>query len=352
MAAKLTHLEVFRQSLSLMEHGDEIDHEISRMLHREEQFRYGCFGAVAPDIFYFYHLLSKTKNTTGITWGNITHHRKVFELVLTFLDRIRNDPANSEIRKKRQAFALGYISHCATDIVTHPYIFYITGDLYSTDEVRSRRAQENHLRVEYALDSYLIAERLGMSPNKYHFLKFVDIRDNNKDMDFDIWQMWVHALSAVHEQDFKDHYIGTLEHIRKGDVLNEAFLGFLKFNRLLDTRSWLVRGFLRAVDNLTLHKWKARHLILPPRHRIPEKLYNPHKRSWRYPADPEKHSNESFMELVHRAASFSRQLIRLSQDYIDGRKKRKDFEEFLGYNLDTGVRSESLQMHAFEPLED
>ena len=58
------------------------------------------------------------------------------------------------------------------------------------------------------------------------------------------------------------------------------------------------------------------------------------------------------MELVHRAASFSRQLIRLSQDYIDGRKKRKDFEEFLGYNLDTGVRSESLQMHAFEPLED
>ncbi|MCB1138678.1 MAG: zinc dependent phospholipase C family protein [Leptospiraceae bacterium] len=352
MAAKLTHLEVFRQSLSLMEHGDEIDHEISRMLHREEQFRYGCFGAVAPDIFYFYHLLNKTRNTTGITWGNITHHRKVFELVLTFLDRIKNDPANSEIRKKRQAFALGYISHCATDIVTHPYIFYITGDLYSTDEVRSRKAQENHLRVEYALDSYLIAERLGMSPNKYHFLKFVDIRDKKKDMDFDIWQMWVHALSTVHEQDFREHYIGNLEHIRKGDVLNEAFLGFLKFNRLLDTRSWLVRGFLRAVDNLTLHKWKARHLILPPRHRIPEKMYNPHRRSWRYPADPEKHSNESFMELVHRAASFSRQLIRLSQDYIDGRKKRKDFEEFLGYNLDTGVRSESLQMHAFEPLED
>ena len=58
------------------------------------------------------------------------------------------------------------------------------------------------------------------------------------------------------------------------------------------------------------------------------------------------------MELVHRAANFSRELIRLCDDYIEGRKKRKDFEDLLGYNLDTGVRSESLQMHAFEPLED
>ena len=351
MAAKLTHLEVFRQSLSLMEHGDEIDHEISRMLHREDLFKYGCFGAVAPDIFYFYHLLSRTKNTVGITWGNITHHRKVFELVLAFLDRIKED-SNPVTRDKRRAFALGYISHCATDIVTHPYIFYITGDLYSTDEVRSRKAQENHLRVEYALDSYLIAERLGMSPNKYHFLKFVDIRDKKKNLDFDIWQMWVHALSRVHESDFKEHYVGALEHIKRGDVVNEAFQGFLKFNRLLDTRSWLVRGFLRAVDNLTLHKWKARHLILPPRNKIPEKLFDPHNRVWKYPADPQQESRETFMELVHRAASFSRELIRLSTDYIDGRKKRKDFEELIGYNLDTGVRSESLQMHAFEPLED
>ncbi|MEQ8350981.1 MAG: zinc dependent phospholipase C family protein [Leptospiraceae bacterium] len=348
MAAKLTHLEVFRQSLALMEHGDEFDRSIARMLHQEHLFRFGCFGAVAPDIFYFYHLLNKKKNTTGITWGNITHHRKVFELVLAFLDRIRED---SVAREKRKAFALGYVSHCATDIVTHPYIFYITGDFYSTDQVRSRKAQENHLRVEYALDSYLIAERLGMSPNKYHFLQFVDVRDR-RNMDFDIWQMWIHALSRVHESDFKEHYIGTLESIKKGDVLNEAFQGFLKFNKLLDTRSWLVRGFLRTIDNLTLHKWKARHLILPPRHTIPEKMYNPHNRSWRYPADPGKESTESFMELVHRAANFSRELIRLCNDYIDGRKKRKDFEDLLGYNLDTGVRSESLEMHAFEPLED
>lgn len=334
-----------------MEHGDDRDREIARILRREEHFRYGCFGAVAPDIFYFYHLLDRKKNTRGVTWGNITHHRRVFELVLSFLDRIRADPPDSEIRKKRQAFALGYVSHCATDIVTHPYIFYITGDFYSTDEVRSRKAQENHLKVEYALDSYLIAERLGMSPNRYHFLQFVDIREKRR-MDFDIWQMWVHSLSTVHSEDFKEHYLGSLEHIRKGDVLNEAYLGFLKFNRLLDTRSWLVRGFLRAVDGITFHKMKSRHLILPPRHKIPEKMYNPHNREWRFPADPHQHSRESFMELVHRAADFSRKLIRLCDDYIEGKKKRKDFEEYIGFNLDTGVRSESLQMHAFEPLEE
>ena len=349
MAAKLTHLEVFRQSLALMEHGDSVDQSIAGMLHQEETFRYGCFGAVAPDIFYFYHLLNRKKNTTGITWGNITHHRRVFELVLSFLDRIKED---NTARDKRRAFALGYVSHCATDIVTHPYIFYITGDLYSTDEVRSRKAQENHLRVEYALDAYLVAERLGMSPNKYHFLKFVDIRDSRNNMDFDIWQMWIHALSRVHEEDFAEHYKGSLTRIQRGDVLNEAYSGFLRFNRLLDTRSWLVRGFLKAMDGISFHRLKTRHLVLPARNRIPEKMYNPHNRSWKYPADPTRQSNESFMDLVHRAAGFSRELIRLSSDYIDGKKKRKDFEDLIGYNLDTGVRSESLQMHAFEPLEE
>jgi hypothetical protein len=352
MAAKITHLEIYRQSLVLLEHGDEADQKIASTLEREELFRYGCAGAVAPDIFYYYHLLSPAKHRTGMNWGNRIHHRRVFELVLAFLDRIRRD-TDEERQKKRLAFALGYISHCAADIVTHPYIFYITGNYYSPDPDEASKAQENHLRVENILDAYLVYERWGISPERYNFLKYVDITEQYRKrriLDFDIWQMWVNALSVVYPEDFGREYPGSLQTIRDHDLINDSFLGFLKFNRIVDTRSKIVRGLLRTIDTVTFHRLKARNLILPPRHKIDDRYPNTHRRPWRFPANPDLVSTDSFHQLVHRAAEQSADWIRLARDFVAGKKTEKDFKPLIGYNLDTGTITDSTGMFAFEPI--
>lgn len=351
MAAKITHLEIYRQALVLLEHGNEADQKTASLLEENRLFRYGCFGAVAPDIFYFYHIFS-SRQQIGMEWANRIHHSRVFELVLAFLDRVRHDE-NQERRKKRLAFALGYISHCAADIVTHPYIFYITGNYYSKDRGEASRAQENHLRVENILDSYLVQERWGISPHRYNFLKYVNVSERHRgrlSLDFDLWQMWVNALSVVYPEEFRGGYPGDIHRVQRDDLIMEAFAGFIRFNRLLDTRWAAVRGVLRAVDALTFHRLKARNFLLPPRDMIDDRYPNTSGSLWKYPAAPERISRESYSQLVHRAAGQAADWIRMAREYVDGKKNRKDFQPLIGYNLDTGLVSDSHEMFAFDPI--
>lgn len=354
MAAKITHIEVLRQTLTLLEHGERSQRIMARFLKRGKIGRYAFLGAIAPDIFYYYHILSRQKNRQALAWGDRAHHQKVMELVLAWLDMIREDGPGPG-RDKRVAFVLGYVCHCAVDIVTHPYIFYITGNYYAPDKAERTAAQENHLRVEYALDSYLVQTRWGMGPNEYDFMQYVDCRrpgpDGKPQLDPDVWKLWVGGLRRVFPAGFDHEYVGSHEQIEKGDIVNESYLGFLKFNNVLDTRNMAIRLTMRAVDLLTLRKVKMRNLILPPRARIDPRLPNEDHREWKYPVDPAQTSSESFMDLVHRAARASAVVMNEAWLYLEGKGKRKDFEKkYSGYNLDTGVRSSSLDMKEFAPI--
>jgi len=352
MAAKITHLEILKQSLVLLEHGSARDKETADRI--QEQMRYASVGAVAPDIFYFYHVLSRKRNPVGLHWGNLSHHSRVFDLLIAFLNQVRSLPSG-ERRAKCYAFVMGYISHCAVDIITHPYIFYITGDYYSIDLKQATKAQENHLRVEYSLDAYLVHQRWGMDPARYNFGQYVDIREKTGHgfaLDYDIWKLWVESLAEVYKEEFENSYFGRTERIFPGDILNEAYLGFMRFNRVLDTRSRFVRTFLRTVDYATFHRVKARYLLLPAGNLVDPRMVNEARKEWKYPGDPKKISTDSFMDLVHRAARFATEMIADGAAYVEGTKKLKDLAQLYdGYNLDTGLRSDSLEMREFEPLE-
>ncbi len=352
MAAKITHLETLRQSLVLLEHGETREKACADRV--QERMNFAALGCVAPDVFYFYHVLSRRRNPLGLYWGNLSHHARVFDLMLAFLKRVKEMPEGAR-RSKCYSFAMGYISHCAVDIVTHPYIFYITGDYYSIDLKQAARAQENHLRVEYQLDAFLVHHRWGMEPSKYNFAQYVDVHEeteNGPAMDYDLWTMWVESLAEVHHQEFENTYFGRTERILPGDILNDAYTGFMRFNRLLDTRSRLVRGLLTGIDFATFHRLKTRYLLLPAPHEISPRLVNESRSEWKYPADPSVTSKESFMDLVHRAARFAAEAIADADAYISGAKKAKDLaEKYDGYNLDTGLRSESIDMHEFDVID-
>ncbi|MCB1317474.1 MAG: zinc dependent phospholipase C family protein, partial [Leptospiraceae bacterium] len=307
--------------------------------------------------FYFYHILSRKKNARSLYWGNLAHHSRVFELVLNFLDIIR-ETRHADTREKLTAFALGYISHCAIDIITHPYIFYISGDYYSENPDQATKAQENHLRVEYILDSHLVYHRWGMTPREYNFKQYIAGTDETDDavgrgIDRDIWHLWVRALERTHASEFKHFYVGSPHRIEKGDIINESYLGFVRFASLTDVRSRTVRAFLKSLDTLTFRRLKTRYLILPAPDTIDRRLTNAEHREWKYPADPARRSTVDFVELVNQAARFSTRLISDSVAYLEKRMTRKDYEkEYLNYNLDTGIRSASLQMTEFAPIHE
>ncbi len=355
MSGKITHIESLNQVTKHLEHGNSTQRRIANLLSAPETRNYAYLGSVAPDIFYFYHVLSPQKTRKASRWGDRSHHEKVAELIFSFLNRIA-EMDESGYRDKVTAFTLGYICHCVVDVITHPYIFYISGDYYNPDPKIAYKAQLNHMRIEYALDSYLIHYRWGLTPHEYDITQYVDIRSRRsglRRMDSMLWKFWIDSLSEVFPDEFQKEYIGSIHKIEKGDILNESYLGFFRMAQIVDSRSSFVRGFLKFIDTITLHKANSTVLLLPRIESIDTRIMNDEKRVWSYPALPEKKSNESFIELLNCAVTVSKDILTQAYEYSEDpspRERSKLMEKYSGYNLDTGLKEDIKSMTEFSPL--
>jgi len=353
MAGKITHIEVLSQTIKHLDHGTPEQRNIATILSNPLYRNYGNLGAVAPDIFYYYHFLSPLRSKNAQFWGDLHHHKNPFSLIFTFLDQL-GDLDDEIVYNKLLAFTYGFICHCAVDIVTHPYIFYISGDYYNVDPKISSAAQVNHLRVEFALDSFLLEFRWGMNPHSYDFNQYIDIRTpKRKDrMDSVVWYFWQNGLHETYPREFNKQYIGSKKKIIPGDLINDSYIGFMEFHRLLDSRSTFMRGFLKAFDFLTLYRFKSSVLVLPVRQDIDVRIMNEDKRPWFYPAMPTKMSRETFIELVNRAASESIDAMTKASEFLSNNSKKDSiFKEYDGYNLDTGMKYRGVgAMKEFSPL--
>lgn len=355
MAGKITHLEALSQVKKHLEHGNSTQRKIASLLSRPDVSSYANLGAVAPDIFYFYHVLQPKRTKRAAYFGDLAHHKNVAELILSFLDQI-NDTEEGLYRDRFLAFTLGYICHCVVDIQTHPYIFYISGDYYNSDKKISYQAQVNHMRVEFGLDTLLLHYRWGMSAREYDFPQYIDIRQRtvgikNK-MDPTLWRFWLQSLKQTFPKEFQENYLGSEKKIIPGDILNESYIGFYRFTSTLDSRSSLMRGLVNFVDTITFRKWHASVLMLPSIEEINPKIMNEEKREWNYPADPKRKFRDSFIELLNQASTASKDILTRAFEYSYNPESRsKILETFGGYNLDTGLRYQGIDhMKEFSPL--
>lgn len=354
MAGKITHLEVLNQVIRHLEHGSDEQKNLAQLLKHENYFRYANVGSVAPDIFYYYHVLSFSKAERAEIWGDLHHHSRIAELVLGFLDIVLKTEQGVH-RNKMLAFTLGYICHCAVDIITHPYIFFISGDYYSKDPSVRAMAQYNHMKVEFSLDTYLLDYRWGMSPRDYDFTQYINILQSGSDgekMDTTIWYFWLQALKKTFQKEFKNSYIGSEIRIIPGDILNDSYIGFLKINRLLDSRSRFLRQMFRLADKVSFSKFKASVLMLPLKENIDPRIMNEDNREWHYPADSQKVKDDSFITLVNKSAQISKEVMTIAWQYLQKDAQKKDIlEAYGGYNLDTGLRYQNVdEMKEFAPL--
>ncbi|MEM7180946.1 MAG: zinc dependent phospholipase C family protein [Spirochaetota bacterium] len=354
MAGKITHLEVLFQVIRHLEHGSSEQKTIAKLLKQEPYFRYANVGTIAPDIFYYYHVLSLQKADRAEIWGDLHHHKCVAELILAFLGLIHKTEEGVH-REKMLAFTLGYICHCVVDIITHPYIFFISGDYYSKDREVRTMAQYNHMKVEFALDAYLLDHRWGMSPKDYDFLQYINILQqgsNGEKMDTTIWYFWQQALKETFPEEFASSYIGSEMRIMPGDIINDSYIGFLRFNDILDSRSRLLRQVLKFADKISFSKFKTSVLMLPLKENIDPRIMNEDNGEWHYPADPKQVSHDSFINLVNKAAESAKTVICTAWEYLQHKVKREDIlTSYQGYNLDTGLRYKNVEkMKEFSPL--
>ena len=83
-------------------------------------------------------------------WSDMFHYRKTYSFARTLYknalqaDEMKTDPAEPSRVPKQQAFALGWISHCATDVAGHPFTNAKVGGPYRTHWQR-HHVVENHM---------------------------------------------------------------------------------------------------------------------------------------------------------------------------------------------------------------
>lgn len=98
-------------------------------------------GSFIPDTFFYASReslvdISEVLHGKG---GTLTN-----EAVISVLDHARD--------ARDIAFILGYITHCALDIVFHPVVNALAGDYYDKDPAKRSRSAYLHRRIETCLD--------------------------------------------------------------------------------------------------------------------------------------------------------------------------------------------------------
>ena len=121
-------------------------------------------GALSPDIFSYRrgylrekpsaHRLQKGESHSQIPghhipWSGLLHGKRSGDALLAFLELIAHVPSPA-LRSQALAFAMGYLSHIATDIALNPWINAFLAAAYQDGNLT-----DMHAYVELRLDEYL-----------------------------------------------------------------------------------------------------------------------------------------------------------------------------------------------------
>ena len=126
-------------------------------------------GALAPDISYFQKGNFKKKILDyrrqnrfnappsigkGVSWADLLHFNRSGDVLLAFLEHTAHIPSPA-LRSQALAFAMGYLSHIATDIALNPCINALAGAYHSNDLPGMFVPLSMHFYVELCLDEYI-----------------------------------------------------------------------------------------------------------------------------------------------------------------------------------------------------
>jgi hypothetical protein len=115
--------------------------------------RSALLGAILPDAPYY---LALGKSSLGNAVAEVLHGRQgedTFRLPTLWATRILTLP--SAAQSASWALWAGYLSHCVTDQIFHPLVYWFTGNYYASDKGQRTTAREYHRAFESSLDSLM-----------------------------------------------------------------------------------------------------------------------------------------------------------------------------------------------------
>jgi hypothetical protein len=258
--------------------------------HSIDEYHLGSF---IPDTFFY----SRTKSIENVSE---VLHGKAGSLTNTVIFRVLDEAMTG----RDIAFILGYISHCALDIVFHPMINSLSGDYYDEDPREREKAVTLHRRIETCIDV-----EIGNPLRIYRLVRLKTIRGL--------------VFEDIVSRSFSVPVEGIRSTLSKQLLLNRMFASITAY-RALSLAHRL--GIVKTKEHLSLFYGSALHerpiLQDPLRYHTSE-------------AGPELVT--SLAELFARAREKALRMMEAAHGYSKGTVSRKRLiDEIPGENLSTG----------------
>lgn len=118
------------------------------------------FASNGPDPFFYVNFLNKKKQAQYYEFGEEMHKKNTF----AFIEKLTS---LAKLNKDLFPYLCGYITHYYLDSLTHPFIFYKTG-VYDTKINNSIRYRGLHMKMEKAMDCYVLENYYNVNPNTFN----------------------------------------------------------------------------------------------------------------------------------------------------------------------------------------
>lgn len=281
-------------------------------------------GANGPDILFFHGYNLKRLHQTELRHlGSKMHHVKTNEFYIKAVDCIEKEK-NETIKKDMLAYVCGHLCHWALDSITHPYIFYRTGNC------KGESAWWHH-RFESILDAVMLKIKRDCTIENF---RIGEICDAPLEVARAIARVYVPISNEVFNVEMKPHQI--VESLQDWNFVQGVFYD----------PSGKKDKTVRSIEKVFGSENMLSGYLVPNKADDPYDVCNAMHERWCYPVDETMVSTESFLELYDKAMLVAKNAIRLFIDAINNDQGKIDLVYFLqDKNYDCGISEEKEMIH-------
>ena len=246
----------------------------------EKHFQLYYIGSNGPDFLFFYHAKpwESFKDHQLNHIGSALHKGHVDAFYDSAVASILKEK-DSYTKESEAAYVMGHLCHWALDMMSHPYIFYRTGDCLGN-------SAGLHHRFESMMDTMML--------QKYHQLDISNYRS------YEICEYDEEMLKAIARI-----YVPAVKHALSEDVkvyhLREALDGWKDIQKLLYDPSNKKAAILKGVEKALRKPWAISGNVVPKNIDETYDILNEQHREWSHPCDASIVSTASFIDLFEQA---------------------------------------------------
>lgn len=274
-------------------------------------------GANGPDFLFFHGMNQKNfwKHTLLRKVGNQAHSHSTNAFYESALASIKKEE-DEEVRNDMIVYLCGHLCHWALDSVTHPYIFYRTGNC------KGQSAWWHH-RFESLIDAIMLKVKRDCTIRDY---KAYEICEASLEQARAIARIYVPVIKNIYKTDVRPYQI--LESLNDWCFIQKV---------LYDPEAAKFEALEKIEAPLNATSFLSGYFV-PNEPEDPFDTMNLLHKKWCHPCDDTVVSTESFFDLYDRARSKALNAIRLLFIALEDEKNEGDFIHFINnQSYDTGL---------------